>query len=624
MRKIMSRTFLALLVAYGAATTPTVHAAVIWAEPTDTSVDPGNGICSLAEAIRNANADADSSGGDCAAGSGPDVIELEPDAAYILTASLESISTEITINGHMAIIERDQQAPSFGIFRVTYQRGDLTLNDLTIRNGRASYGAGIYSDRSRLLTLNNCIVTGNSADLPPGQGGGVFAFNATVFVNDSDISGNSARVAAGIFSSNAVFNNTTISNNTAIDEAGGIWGSTVWLNNSTVSGNVAGYGAGVYGREIFLTNSTVSGNVANRFGGGGLYLTGAQSILSNTTVADNIATSAGGNAIVVTRFATAVLRNSILMSQSPLPNCLSYGGTITSHGYNMNSDGTCNLTQWTDTPNTDSLMGPLANNGGATQTHALLPGSPAIDAGSCIDQGGNPVVIDQRGVGRPQGAGCDMGAFELESSNAPPELTCNDVITGNDPERCSATLQCEDVAYCSDPDGDQVSQTCDNMGPLPVGTTEVTVECSDGQQVTSSICAVTVEDIESPELAVKLNPDTLWPPNHHMIDVEATVIASDNCDALTLALVSLTSNEADDAQGVGDGRTIADILPGADDFHFHLRAERAGTGCGRIYTAVYTATDGAGNAASEAGFAVVPHDQRGMQSSTKLRRLKKQ
>jgi hypothetical protein len=123
---------------------------------------------------------------------------------------------------------------------------------------------------------------------------------------------------------------------------------------------------------------------------------------------------------------------------------------------------------------------------------------------------------------------------------------------------------------------------------------------------------VTVEDTTPPGLTVTLTPDTIWPPNHRMIDVVAGVVATDDCSTPSVVLTSVTSNEADN--GEGDGNTVNDIQDaelGTPDFNFKLRAERAGGGNGRIYTAVYTATDGLGNSASVAGFAVVPHDQGG-------------
>jgi hypothetical protein len=84
--------------------------------------------------------------------------------------------------------------------------------------------------------------------------------------------------------------------------------------------------------------------------------------------------------------------------------------TLGSNGHNLATDGTCNLVAAGDQANTDPVLGPLADNGGPTRTHALLPGSPAIDA---ADPGQCPVA-DQRGIARPQGPSCDVGAFERE------------------------------------------------------------------------------------------------------------------------------------------------------------------------------------------------------------------
>ena len=94
---------------------------------------------------------------------------------------------------------------------------------------------------------------------------------------------------------------------------------------------------------------------------------------------------------------------------------------MTSHGYNLSSDGTCNFNARGDLNNHDPLLGPLQNNGGPTQTMALLPGSPAIDAGNpsgCTDGQGHLLKTDQRGMPRPDRediVGCDMGAYERQS-----------------------------------------------------------------------------------------------------------------------------------------------------------------------------------------------------------------
>ncbi len=98
---------------------------------------------------------------------------------------------------------------------------------------------------------------------------------------------------------------------------------------------------------------------------------------------------------------------------------------FTSGGDNLDSDGTCqSFTLATnDLPNTDPQLGPLQDNGGPTETHALLPGSPAIDAAvNCADFEGNPITTDQRGVARPQGADCDIGAVETNAQV--PAYTC--------------------------------------------------------------------------------------------------------------------------------------------------------------------------------------------------------
>jgi hypothetical protein len=158
---------------------------------------------------------------------------------------------------------------------------------------------------------------------------------------------------------------------------------------------------------LTLTNVTISGNTA--IGGGGILNQGPLT-LTNVTITSNTATGSptnGGGFFTGSPTDLVELKNTIVANNTG-GNCS--GLSPVSLGHNLDSDGTCDLSSLGDLPNTDPLLGPLQDNGGFTQTHALLAGSPAIDAGSpdCP-----PPATDQRGIVRPQGDTCDMGAFEL-------------------------------------------------------------------------------------------------------------------------------------------------------------------------------------------------------------------
>ena len=116
-------------------------------------------------------------------------------------------------------------------------------------------------------------------------------------------------------------------------------------------------------------------------------------------------------------------------------------------------------------------------------------------------------------------------------------------------------------------------------------------------------------DAIAPTLSVSVTPDSIWPVNHKYINVTATVKAADNFDpSPTITLISVTSNEPDN--GTGDGDTPNDIVI-VDNYHFKLRAERAGGGAGRIYTITYRATDACGNSATRAVTVTVPKSKGG-------------
>jgi hypothetical protein len=149
----------------------------------------------------------------------------------------------------------------------------------------------------------------------------------------------------------------------------------------------------------------------------------------------------------------------------------------------------------------------------------------------------------------------------------------------------------------------------DLLSSPAVLTVMVTATDACGAKTSDTAIAMIVDDIP-PEIDVALNPTELWPPNHKLVAIEATVVATDNCPGVSYVLSSITSNEPDN--GMGDGDTVDDIQDavfGTPDTSFSLRSERAGSGTGRIYTALFTATDGSGNTSDDSATVTVPKSQ---------------
>ena len=257
---------------------------------------------------------------------------------------------------------------------VTVSGTAVTLSNLTFRNGKAEWGGGIYNTGT--LTVNSCSISGNSSvgkGFRAAEGGGILNFG-TLTINKCTLSGNTANSGVG-------------------GAGGGIFsGGTLVIANSTISQNqTAGGGGGILSGgtngSLSLSNVTISGN-SSGFGGG-----------------------------IDAAYGSATIQNSIVANNSG-GNCT---GSINSQGYNLSSDTTCGFTSPGDMNNIDPKLGPLANNGGPTQTMALQSGSPAIDAGNpsgCTDGQGHLLKTDERGSARPDkedATGCDMGAYERQS-----------------------------------------------------------------------------------------------------------------------------------------------------------------------------------------------------------------
>ena len=236
-------------------------------------------------------------------------------------------------------------------------------------------------------------------------------YNVTLTHLDIISSNVTGQVGGGIYNAGALtVTNSTVSGNRA-DYGGGIFNSgTLTLQDSTLSGNsVTVHGGGIYNQfsTVLLTQNTLSGNSA-ALSGGGIYNEKGTLTLNNSTLSGNSATSAGGG--IYNEGGTLTLQNSLIGGNSAGDNGPDCYGELVSQGYNLiqNTAG-CSIGGDTEHNVTgqDPLLGPLADNGGDTFTHALLPGSPAIDAG-----GATCLPTDQRGVARPQGAACDIGAYE--------------------------------------------------------------------------------------------------------------------------------------------------------------------------------------------------------------------
>jgi len=262
-----------------------------------------------------------------------------------------------------------------------------TLSRLTITNGYSGGGGGIFTGGR--LTVTNCTISNNSVIFGPG-GGGILN-SGTLTVTDSTISGNSVGYFPG---------------------GGGILNEgTLAVTNSTINGNsVTGAGGGIFNMAgtVTVTNSTISGNSAT--GGGGGLLNDDRATIVNTTINGNTALSGGG--LWNPEAASLNLINTIIAGSTSSGDCYNVSIVGGTNSHNFVQDGSCS-----PAASGDPKLGPLQNNGGPTFTHALLAGSPAIDAGDDAVVGAPfNLSTDQRDSGffRKSGSHVDIGAFEFQ------------------------------------------------------------------------------------------------------------------------------------------------------------------------------------------------------------------
>jgi CSLREA domain-containing protein len=342
-------------------------------------------------------------------------------------------------------------------------RGNVTINHTTVSDNSAVFdGGGIHAiegdvavvDHSAILN-NVCGLSGCGLYLHQGQasinhttvshnlggsdGGGIFVGCCSVTLTNVTVSNNRSTRGGGLRVLGQVLAMTiersTFADNQATVSGGGIDSESSFLDliQSRLSGNSAGKeGGGVYLNNEFhyeadFINTTISGNTAGK--GGGVYAFGSNAPwlrFAHTTVTGNTA-SAGAAVYLDGSFTNSFLvqmRNTIVAGATndlclgpvhPASGPPPTGFTMSDQGHNIDSGISCNFTAVSKS-STDPLLGPLADNGGPTWTHALLPGSPALDAADCLDNVGATITVDQRGITRPQGGACDIGAVEREPS----------------------------------------------------------------------------------------------------------------------------------------------------------------------------------------------------------------
>jgi predicted outer membrane repeat protein len=334
-----------------------------------------------------------------------------------LTSGALGVVKNVTISGPGAdqLSIYGNQSP-IHIQPVFFVSAIATISGLTIRN--STDGIDNFGGK---LTVRNCVISDNSLygihNSTPEFG------TVTATIVSTTVSGNSYGVYTlpAIFSGGATvtINDCTISGNFSPTNGGGISCNNTFLTvaNSTISGNSAGEsGGGISGNNVSIVNSTISGNSADTSGGG---IDDAASLrVSNCTITSNSAPS-GGN---IYNEGSVDVSDTILNAGASGQNIFNDGGTVTSLGYNLSSDdGGGYLTGPGDQINTDPLLGPLQDNGGPTLTHALLPGSLAIDAGDPSFT--PPPFKDQRDCNfdRVFNGRIDIGSFETQ----PPSRPCS-------------------------------------------------------------------------------------------------------------------------------------------------------------------------------------------------------
>jgi len=448
----------------------------------------GGGTCTLRAAILEANALA-----------GADSVTLPPGIFSITTGIPGSgidtpavadfdVTADLQITGagpRVTIVEGNYQLADGEKDRVFQIAAGATvsISGVTIRRGSIMYGAGIANEGT--LALSDCEIRENASGYYPTTIPGAGISNGgTATITRCDITANHAWGDAGGIANGGtlVIEDSALHANSAVSGGGIVNGGTLTIRNSTIAANTAhgffnsslivleGAGAGILdaGGSATLEHTTVSGNLID-----------SVLFIGSSTIADYFGTGAGlgvANGVSTSGFS---LRSTIVSGNmhdyaSATDNDCGTPSPI-SLGHNIDGDGTCMLTGPGDLSSTDPALGPLADNGGPTPTRAIPAGSAAIDAAdadACL-------AADQRGAPRPQGAGCDIGAYESTlpcgNGSVDPGEQCDDGSPGRG-DCCSFLCQYEPSSTTCDIEGDPCTDDrCDGGGACVL---TATIDCA--------------------------------------------------------------------------------------------------------------------------------------------------
>ncbi|HXQ89602.1 MAG TPA: choice-of-anchor Q domain-containing protein [Solirubrobacterales bacterium] len=391
------------------------------ADPYPVTSTENSGEGSLRAAILAANAH-----------TGADTIPIEVTGAIELQSALQVIFDPVAIvgpgAGQLAVRRAAAVGPGFSIFGFSPDASPSSLGGLTVSYGQAAFGGGIRNSEGS-LTLTRVVVRGNEAIEEGGteagaEGGGVYS-EGPLTLRETVVTENTARASGGSTLTKALGGGVVVT-------------APLTVEASTISGNVAeasgdgnavtAQGGGLLGgTEATISRSTISGNSVDADGGAsqlraqGGGVQSYEATISASTLAGNSATSAGLSlgANLYSILSTSV-RDTIVADALGEAGSCSGTPEIDSGGFNLDEDGSCEFEAGSDLSGVPAGLDPvLRDNGGPTPTHALLPGSIAIDRGSSFGE-----TVDQRGLPRPSdfpaignkegGDGSDIGAFELQ------------------------------------------------------------------------------------------------------------------------------------------------------------------------------------------------------------------